>query len=194
MLKNVAKARRSDKLNAAQPIEDVPTRRRRAARPQKTEQPDASPALPPAERRRLLMLASEAMPFAKTGGLADVLGALPPALARLGWDVTVALPKYRGVDGGSLRDQFPVTVGGFTRNVAFLEAPLADGTRAWLVDCPDLFDRQGLYGVDTTDYPDNALRFAMLVRATLEFAGRQDSPPSLVHAHDWQTGLAPVYL
>jgi len=193
MLKNVVKARRPDNRNPAQPIDDVPARRR-AARPKKTERPDASPPPPPAERRRLLMLASEAMPFAKTGGLADVLGALPPALARLGWDVTVALPKYRGVNGGSLREQFPVTVGGFTRTVAFLEAPLGDGARAWLVDCPDLFDRQGLYGVDTTDYPDNALRFAMLVRATLEFAGRQDSPPSLVHAHDWQTGLAPVYL
>ena len=148
----------------------------------------------PVVRRRVLIIGSEALPFAKTGGLADVLGALPPALARLGWDVTVALPKYRGVTGGSLVEQFPVTVGGFTRDVAFAEAPLAGGARAWLVDCPDLFDRDGLYGADGTDYPDNALRFAMLVRAALEFAGRQNPAPSLVHAHDWQAGLAPVYL
>jgi len=140
------------------------------------------------------MIGSEALPFAKTGGLADVMGALPPALARLGWDVTVALPKYRGVNGGSLLEQFPVTVGGFTRDVAFLEAPMADGARAWLIDCPDLFDREALYGVDGTDYPDNARRFAMLARATLEYAGRQHPAPSLVHAHDWQAGLAPVYL
>jgi starch synthase len=140
------------------------------------------------------MIASEALPFAKTGGLADVAGALPPALARLGWDVTVALPKYRGVDDGSVLERFPVTVGGFTRQVTFLEAPLRDGARAWLIDCPDLFDREALYSVDSTDYPDNALRFAMLARAALEFAGRQHPAPSLVHAHDWQAGLAPVYL
>src|SRR3989442_4441134 len=151
------------------------------------------PAVTVNRRPRVLMLGSEALPFAKTGGLADVLGALPPALARLGWDVPVALPKSRGVTGGSLVEQFPVTVGGFTRDVAFVEAPLADGARAWLVDCPDLYDRDGLYGADGTDYPDNALRFAMLVRATLEFAGRQDAAPSLVHAHDWQAGAAPVH-
>ena len=140
------------------------------------------------------MIGSEALPFAKTGGLADVLGALPPALARLGWDVTVALPKYRGVIAGAVVEQFPVTVGGFTRDVAIHEAPLADGARAWLVECPDLFDREAPYGVDGIDYPDNPLRFAMLVRATLEYAGRQTPAPSLVHAHDWQAGLAPVYL
>src|SRR6185295_3263222 len=142
----------------------------------------------------VLVVGSEAMPFAKTGGLADVLGALPPALARLGWDATVALPKYRGVAAGTVLERFPVTVGGFTREVAIHEAPLADGARAWLVDCPDLFDREAPYGVDGTDYPDNALRFAMFVRAALEFAGRQSPAPSLVHAHDWQAGLAPVYL
>ena len=142
----------------------------------------------------VLIIGSEAMPFAKTGGLADVLGALPPALARLGWDASVALPKYRGVSNGSVVEQFPVTVGGFTRDVAFVEAPLADGARAWLIDCPDLFDRDALYGADGTDYTDNALRFAFLVRAALEFASRQATAPSLVHAHDWQAGLAPVYL
>jgi starch synthase len=92
----------------------------------------------------VLIIGSEAMPFAKTGGLADVLGALPPALARLGWDVTVALPKYRGVSGGSVLEQFSVTVGGFTRDVAFIDAPMDDGARALLIDCPELFDRQAL--------------------------------------------------
>src|SRR5437867_13056104 len=130
----------------------------------------------------VLIIGSEAWPFAKTGGLADVLGALPPAVARLGWDVTVALPRYRGVSGGSLLEQFPVTVGGYARDVGFFAVPLADGARALLVDCPDLFDRDALYGVDSTDYPDNARRFAMLVRATLEFAGRRGAGPSVVHA------------
>jgi starch synthase len=142
----------------------------------------------------VLLIGSEALPFSKTGGLADVLGALPPALAHLGWDVTLAVPRYRGVTAGSLVERFPVTVGGFAREIGFFEAPLADGARAVLVDCPELFHREGLYGFDTGDYPDNPLRFAMLVRAALEFAGRRDGGPSIVHAHDWQAGLAPVYL
>jgi starch synthase len=140
------------------------------------------------------VIGSEAVPFAKTGGLGDVLGALPPALASLGWDVTLAMPRYRGVTAGSLVESFPVTVGGYAREVGFFEADLRDGARAWLVDCPDLFDREGLYDVDSTAYPDNPRRFAMLVRAALELAARRGEAPSVVHAHDWQAGLAPVYL
>jgi len=142
----------------------------------------------------VLVIGSEARPFAKTGGLADVLGALPQALARLGCDVTLALPRYRGASGGRVLERFPVTVGAFTRDVAFGEAQLADGARALLVDCPDLYDREGIYGVGNADYPDNALRFAVLVRAVLEWTARQGARPSVIHAHDWQAGLAPVYL
>jgi starch synthase len=142
----------------------------------------------------VLLIGSEAQPFAKTGGLADVLGALPPALARLGWSATVVLPRYRGVSAGTLVETFPVSVGGFTRDAGFFEAPLADGARAILVDCPELFDRAALYGVGSDDYADNARRFAFLVRAALEFAAHRSPAPSIVHAHDWQAGLAPVYL
>jgi starch synthase len=144
--------------------------------------------------KSVLLIGAEAQPFAKTGGLADVLGALPPALARLGWDAIVALPKYRGMSAGTLAERFPVTVGGYTRDVGFFEAPLGAGARALLVDCPDLYDRDALYAVNNVDYPDNPRRFAMLVRGALEFAGRRGSGPSVVHAHDWQAGLAPVYL
>jgi starch synthase len=140
------------------------------------------------------MIGSEAVPFAKTGGLADVLGALPPALARLGWDVTLALPRYRGVTAGTLIERVPVSVGGYTRDVGLFDAPLADGARALLVECPDLYDRESLYAEGTVEYPDNARRFAVLVRATLEFVARRGRRPSVVHAHDWQAGLAPVYL
>ena len=144
----------------------------------------------------VLMIGSEAQPFAKTGGLADVLGALPPALARLGWDATVALPRYRGVSAGALVDTFPVTVGGFTRDAGFFEAPLADGARALLVDCPDLYDRDALYGVGgNTDYPDNARRFAFLVRAALEFAARRMRPGRRSSTRTTgRRALAPVYL
>jgi starch synthase len=143
---------------------------------------------------RVLMIGSEALPFAKTGGLADVLGALPGALARLGWDVTVALPRYHGVTAGTLVTRFPVTLGGHTRDIGFFVDALRDNARALLIDCPDLYDRDALYGADGLDYSDNALRFALFVRAALEFASRSDTPPSIVHAHDWQAGLAPVYL
>ena len=144
--------------------------------------------------RSVLMIGSEALPFAKTGGLADVLGALPSAVARLGWTATVTLPRYRGVEAGTLVDRFPVTIGGWTSEVGIYEAPLAGGARARLVDCPELYDREAPYGVGTADYPDNPRRFATLVRAALEFAARTGERPSLVHAHDWQAGLAPVYL
>ncbi len=139
------------------------------------------------------MIASEAQPFSKTGGLADVLGALPAAVARLGWDVTLVTPRYRGVTGGTVVERFPVTVGGYTRDAEFFEAPLGDGARAILVECPDLYHRDALYGAGSVDYSDNARRFAFLARAALEFAARRGAP-SVVHAHDWQAGLAPVYL
>jgi len=145
-------------------------------------------------RPSVLMIGSEAVPFAKTGGLADVLGALPPALGRMGWDVTVALPRYRGVTAGTLIERVPVSVGGFTREVGLFDAPMGDGARALLVECVDLYDRESLYAVGGEEDPDNARRFAVLVRAALEFVARRGPRPSIVHAHDWQAGLAPVYL
>jgi starch synthase len=142
-----------------------------------------------------LIIGSEAVPFVKTGGLADVLGALPSALARLGWDVTLVLPRYRGVSAGSLVDSFALSVGGYTRETGCYEAPLPGGARAVLVDCPDLYDRDELYGPrGAVGYPDNALRFAALVRAAFEWTARLGQRPSVVHGHDWQAGLAPVYL
>ena len=94
----------------------------------------------------VLIVGSEAVPFAKTGGLADVLGALPSALARLGWDATLVLPKYRGVEAGRLIDRFPISVGAFAAEVGVFEAPLHNGARAVLVDVPELYDREDLYG------------------------------------------------
>src|SRR5436305_12394062 len=111
--------------------------------------PPLSPQTDPAAgrpRRSVLLIGSEAQPFSKTGGLADVLGALPPALQRLGWDATVVLPRYRGVQAGTLVETFPVSVGGYTRDAGFYRAPLADGATAVLVECPELYDRPGIYG------------------------------------------------
>ena len=141
----------------------------------------------------MLIIGSEALPFAKTGGLADVLGALPPALARLGWDATVALPRYGGVEAGRRVGGFPLSIGGQRHDVTLYEAPL-DGALAILVDIPAFFDRDELYGTGSADYPDNARRFAFLARAALEYAAQAPSAFSVIHAHDWQAGLAPVFL
>ena len=144
--------------------------------------------------RHILMVSSEAVPFAKTGGLGDVAGALPQALARLGHRVTLVLPRYRNVPGGDVVARAPITLAGGTREAAFVEHPLGEVARAVLVECPELYDRPQLYGVGNNDYPDNAVRFAFLSRAALEFMGRTGERPDVVHAHDWQGGLVPVYL
>ena len=139
------------------------------------------------------MVSSEAHPFAKTGGLAEVVGALPSALRRLGHEVTIVVPRYRGVAAGGDTREFSVDLG--TRRISgrFLTTTLPDGVRAVLVDVPELFDRPGLYGVDGADYPDNAIRFATLSRAALEYIRSGGQRPDVIHAHDWQAGLVPVY-
>lgn len=147
---------------------------------------------------RVLEVASEAVPFAKTGGLADVAGALPAALARLGCDVTLMIPAYRealakGLSIESTGIEFEVPIG--TRR------PLARILRAWLpgsaanvflVANDDFFDRPTLYG-GSEDYADNSERFIFFSRAVMEFAGRQSSAYDIIHCHDWQTGLVPAY-
>jgi starch synthase len=146
------------------------------------------------DRPSVLFIASEAQPFAKSGGLADVVGALPPAVARLGWDVRVALPRYRDVTAGTLMERVRVTMGGHAYDVGYFDAAMPSGVRALLIDCAELYDRDSLYGPRNTDYRDNARRFALLARAALEFSARTPPVPTVVHAHDWQAGLAPVYL
>ena len=147
--------------------------------------------------KSVLMIGSEAVPFAKTGGLADVLGALPLSLARLGWDVTLVMPRYRGIAAPQEIDRTTIAIGPERFDVGFCVKPLdanRSNARAVLIDCPRLYDRSGVYGDDHNDYPDNALRFALLSRGALEFSARQGVRPTVVHAHDWQAGLAPVYL
>jgi starch synthase len=150
---------------------------------------------PDAGGLRILMIASEAVPFAKTGGLADVAGALPGALGRLGHSVTLVLPRYRGVlvDGSPIAT-LNLQLGADRLTADVYEAPLGPGARAWLIDTPSLYDRDGLYNVNGADHPDNPRRFAFLTRAAFEAARTIGFTPDIVHAHDWQGGLAPVYL
>ncbi|HJR58984.1 MAG TPA: glycogen synthase GlgA [Vicinamibacterales bacterium] len=140
------------------------------------------------------MVTPEAHPFAKTGGLAEVAAALPGALARLGHAVTIVLPRYRGVSPGAPSSRtIELPLGPRVFAVGFVEQTTPDGVRAVLVDVPELFDRPGLYGAGGHDFPDNALRFAVLSRAALEYARLLGERPDVIHAHDWQTGLVPVY-
>jgi starch synthase len=140
------------------------------------------------------MVASEAAPFAKTGGLADVLGALPSALARLGDEVAVLLPFYRGISllASSPILRLPVQVGPHGYSVAIHEV-VRHKVRYLFADCPPLFDRDGIYGVGGGDFPDNHIRFAVLCQAALGVA-RSVFRPDVFHAHDWQAGLLPVYV
>jgi starch synthase len=141
------------------------------------------------------MVASEATPFCKTGGLADVIGSLPAALKHLGHDVAVVIPGYRAV-------KFPGAVREVYRN---LHISLGRGYKAdlfeaaerdvpfYFVDCPELFDRGGLYGSGGVDYPDNHIRFAVFSMAALNVA-RHLFRPQVIHCHDWQSALVPVYI
>jgi starch synthase len=141
---------------------------------------------------RILMVASEAAPFAHTGGLAEVLGALPRALARLGHDVDIVIPRYRGVKAGQPIRQLHVELGGLS-SVATVYAVASGRVRNLFVDHPGYFDRDYLYGAVGHDYADNPERFAFLCQAALNWAvagPRYD----VIHAHDWHAALIPVLL
>ena len=143
---------------------------------------------------RILHVASEVAPFSKTGGLADVAAALPAALARLGFDLTIVTPRYRGIDlAGPPVARVAVPLGATPIEARFHETTLADGPRIVFVDCPAFYDRDGLYGWRGEDHPDNARRYAFLCRAALEFVRADGWRPEVIHAHDWQAGLVPVY-
>ena len=146
---------------------------------------------------KVAFVASEGVPFSKTGGLADVVGALPKALAALGHDVEVILPRYRVTPpGSSVPHAQSLTL---PLGVGYKFAAAQDGGRAhqvqtYLMDCPEYFDRDGLYQLKGEDYPDNAHRFAAFSMAALEFLKHEATSPDIIHCHDWQTALVPIYL
>jgi starch synthase len=139
------------------------------------------------------MIASEAQPFSKTGGLADVATALPKALGRLGHDVTVITPRYRGVTDGPVAGRVSLEVAAHRFRARLMEVPIGRGSRALLLDCPELYDRDGIYYNAQGDFADNAVRYAFLSAAAIDWASQQSPPFDIIHAHDWQGGLAPVY-
>ncbi len=147
---------------------------------------------------KILFVASEAAPFIKTGGLGDVIGALPRALAARGHDVLVVLPRYGVIDASAanIRDtgrrvevQFPHLNASASVHVA---AP-AERLRYILLQNP-WYDRKELYGESGKDYRDNHKRFALLCAGALEAAKQINFLPDCVHAHDWQAALTPLIL
>ncbi|MDE2179641.1 MAG: glycogen synthase, partial [candidate division NC10 bacterium] len=149
---------------------------------------------------KILCAASEAAPFAHTGGLGDVAGALPKALGRLGHDIRLIMPLYRAVD--VRRYELRIVASGLSvpaasgpQAVDVLEGHLSSGVPVYFVRHDPSFDRGGLYQTTSAeDYPDNAERFALFCRAALETCRSVDFQPEVLHAHDWQTALLPVYL
>ncbi len=139
--------------------------------------------------------ASECVPFSKTGGLADVIGALAPELAR-SEKVTVYLPRYRDTVLQTARTVIPSITVPFDDQYRFcsvLDGGVHAGVQFYLIDYPPYFDRDGLYGTPMGDYRDNAERFALYARAVVE-ASKILGPPDVFHCHDWQAALIPVLL
>jgi len=142
---------------------------------------------------RVMFAASEAMPLVKTGGLADVVGALPKALAKLGVEVTVVLPKYGEIPKEIADSVTTIAVMdvqlGWRRQYCGIQETTVDGVRFLLIDNEFYFKRGYLYG-----YGDEAERFAFFSFAVLEMMDKLDVLPDILHCHDWQTGLIPFLL
>ncbi len=147
---------------------------------------------------KILFVASEAAPFAKTGGLGDVISALPRALGVRGHEVLVVMPKYGSIDAQKfgLRDtgrRVEVTIGASSVSATvFVNAP-AERLRYLFLGNP-WYERHELYGEGGHDYRDNHKRFALLAAGALEAAKQLNFIPDVVHAHDWQAALAPLIL
>jgi starch synthase len=147
----------------------------------------------------VVFVASEAVPFAKTGGLADVAGALPRALECQGHRVAVFLPAYRrakaaGPEWVDLGLTVRIPVGARIVAGSILQSHLPDSeVPVYLIDQPGYFDRDGLYGNGIVDYDDNCARFIFFDRAVLEAIRILRLQPQVIHCNDWQTGLIPVY-
>jgi len=148
---------------------------------------------------KVLLVSPEVVPFAKTGGLADVAGALPPVLKGVVNEVRIALPLYLEVrrKNFSLTEvvqDIQVPVGRHMRSGAVFQAAMNKNITAYLVENDTYYDRDKLYGTPKGDYHDNAERFAFFCRTVLELCRIIQFQPDVIHCNDWQTALIPVYL
>ncbi len=144
------------------------------------------------------MACSEAVPFAKTGGLADVTGALVREFRNKGHKASLILPLY-----ASVREKFRlkktgrtirVAMGSFVFEGAIYTSGAGKAPEAYFIECNQLFDRPELYATASGEYGDNAVRFIFFSRAVLEACIALDISPDIIHCNDWQTGLIPLYV
>jgi starch synthase len=150
-------------------------------------------------RLNILMIASECVPYAKTGGLADVVGALPKALHAMGHNVIVVIPKYSIIDANLHGLQLYMNnLGVWMGNVqewCAVHLTENEGIPVYFIEFNHFYDRWGYYhDSDNNDYLDNGRRFGFLARAALQLSHDIGFEPDIVHAHDWQAALAPAYL
>jgi starch synthase len=147
---------------------------------------------------KILFIASEVTPFAKTGGLADVAGSLPQELSRMGHDVRIIMPFYKTVAKGEflirkIRKSVEVPLGDMVQK-GLLRRTLLSQVPVYLLENREYFNRDYLYGAADRDYPDNPRRFAFFCRGILDMLKRMDYRPDVLHCHDWQSALIPLLL
>lgn len=142
---------------------------------------------------KILIATSEAVPFVKTGGLADVTGALFKEYLNMGEEACMALPLYR-----TIRERFDLKDTGILLRILLgsrpVEAKVFSHGDVFFIECAEFFDRPELYGTPEGDYPDNAARFVFFSRAVAELCMALNIRPDVIHCNDWQTGLVPIYL
>lgn len=143
---------------------------------------------------RILIAASEAVPFSKTGGLADVTGALLKEYKKLRHDAVLILPFYKKTKENFKLKNTGKKISVITGNKNISGSIFSDGDSTFFIDCKDFFDRDELYSIPQGDYPDNAARFSFFSRGILETCKAIDFMPDIIHCNDWQTGLVPIYL
>lgn len=147
---------------------------------------------------KILHAGSELTPLARTGGLGDVIEALPAALAARGHEVSVALPCYRGLredprlKARNTGVKLKIPMGGRTFEAEIWEGRAPNGVQVFLVRRDESFDRSGLYGAEGHEYGDNAERYIFFSKAVVEIARRISPPLDVLHLHDWQSALIPV--
>ena len=150
----------------------------------------------------IVYLTTEAVPYAKTGGLADVCGTLPSRVAALGHRVAIIMPAFRsvyeshaGVEPTDISFAIPMSPRKLVGcRLLRGRLPCANDVPVWFIDQPQYFDRESLYGTSTGDYPDNAERFSFFCRAAIQAMQRIGWSIDIVHCNDWQTGLVPTLL
>ncbi|MEE9614124.1 MAG: glycogen synthase GlgA [Thermodesulfobacteriota bacterium] len=146
----------------------------------------------------VIIATPEAVPFAKTGGLADVAGSLPRSLKALGCNVSIFMPLYRSVKEGGFKGesmdlQIPIPIGKRVIHVEVFRNEI-HGIPVYFLKRDEFFDRSYLYGTPDGDYFDNLERFTFFSRGVLEAARALNIEPDVIHCNDWQTGLIPAYL